>query len=320
MGFGGPPAAKSRNFRGSFRRLLGELRPEALLIAFVMLLAIVSVVLAVIGPKILGTATDVLFAGVVGRELPPGITQEQAVDALRAAGQDNMADMLASMTNVVPGQGVDFDALAGILVLAALVYIASSLFAWAQGYIMAGVTQRTVYRLRRRVDEKLGRLPLAYFDRESRGDILSRVTNDIDNIGQTLQQSLTQLITAFFTVIGVLAMMFNCFFDLHNSSPVTPYLGGGIGFAALYLDNTFGTIVNGPFAGAGATLYWEDDDAVFAYQVGAGLEIALNRQLSLDVGYRYFGTDDANFTSQPFGQASLKLQSHNAAVGVRVKF
>lgn len=208
MGFGGPPAAKSRNFKGSFRRLLAELRPEALLIAFVMLLAIVSVVLAVIGPKILGTATDVLFAGVVGRELPPGVTQEQAVEALRAAGNDNMADMLASMTNVVPGQGVDFDALAGILVLAALVYIASSLFAWAQGYIMAGVTQRTVYRLRRRVDEKLGRLPLAYFDRESRGDILSRVTNDIDNIGQTLQQSLTQLITAFFTVIGVLAMMF----------------------------------------------------------------------------------------------------------------
>jgi ATP-binding cassette subfamily B multidrug efflux pump len=208
MGFGGPPPAKSKDFRGSFRRLLGELRPEALLVAFVMVLAIVSVVLAVLGPKILGTATDVLFAGVVGRQLPPGVTQEQAVEGLRAAGQENLADMLASMTNVVPGQGVDFEALAGILALAALVYIVSSLFAWAQAWIMAGVTQRTVYRLRRRVDEKLGRLPLAYFDRESRGDILSRVTNDIDNIGQTLQQSLTQLITAFFTVIGVLAMMF----------------------------------------------------------------------------------------------------------------
>ena len=120
--------------------------------------------------------------------------------------------------------------------------------------------------------------------------------------------------------IGALAMMFNCFFDLHNNSPVTPYIGGGIGFAALYLDNTFGTIVTGPNAGFGTTLYWEDDDAVFAYQAGAGLEIALNRQLSLDVGYRYFGTDEADFTSQPFGQASLKLQSHNAAVGVRVKF
>jgi ATP-binding cassette subfamily B protein len=208
MGFGGPPPAKSKDFRGSFRRLLGELRPEAALVALVMGLAIVSVVLAVIGPKILGTATDVLFAGVIGRELPPGVTQEQAVEGLRAAGQENLADMLASMTNVVPGQGVDFGALAGILALAALVYIVSSLFAWAQAWIMAGVTQRTVYRLRRRVDEKLGRLPLAYFDRESRGDILSRVTNDIDNIGQTLQQSLTQLITAFFTVIGVLIMMF----------------------------------------------------------------------------------------------------------------
>jgi ATP-binding cassette subfamily B protein len=207
MGFG-PPPATSKDFRGSFGRLLRQLRPEAALVAVVMALAIVSVVLAVIGPKILGEATNVLFAGVVGQQLPPGVTQDQAVELLRASGQDNLADMLASMAGVVPGQGVDFEALARILGLAVLVYAASSLFAWAQGWIMAGVTQRTVYRLRRRVDEKLGRLPLAYFDRESRGDILSRVTNDIDNIGQTLQQSLTQLITAFFTVIGVLLMMF----------------------------------------------------------------------------------------------------------------
>ena len=208
MGFGGPPPAKSKDFRGSFGRLLRQLRPEVPLVAVVMALAVVSVVLAVIGPKILGEATNVLFEGVVGGQLPPGITQEQAVEALRAAGQVNLADMLASMENVVPGQGVDFEALGTILAVAALVYLVSSLFAWAQGWIMAGVTQRTVYRLRRRVDVKLGRLPLAYFDRESRGDILSRVTNDIDNIGQTLQQSLTQLITAFFTVVGVLIMMF----------------------------------------------------------------------------------------------------------------
>ena len=208
MGFGGPPPAKSKNFRGSFGRLLRQLRPEAALVAVVMALAIVSVMLAVVGPKILGEATNVLFAGVVGQQLPPGVTQEQAVEMLRASGQTNLADMLASMTGVVPGQGVDFAALAQILGLAVLVYAASSVFAWAQGWIMAGVTQRTVYRLRRGVDQKLGRLPLAYFDRESRGDILSRVTNDIDNIGQTLQQSLTQLITAFFTVIGVLIMMF----------------------------------------------------------------------------------------------------------------
>jgi ATP-binding cassette subfamily B protein len=207
MGFSAMPVAKARNFRGSFRRLLGELAPERLLVVLVMGFAIVSVFFAIIGPKILGNATDIIFEGVVGKQLPPGITQEQAVAALRASGQDNLADMLASM-NVVPGQGIDFGALGAILLVAIGVYVASSIFSWAQAYIMAGVTQRTVYRLRRRVDEKLGLLPLAYFDRESRGDILSRVTNDIDNIAQTLQQSLTQLITAFFTVIGVLVMMF----------------------------------------------------------------------------------------------------------------
>ena len=207
MGFAAMPAAKPRNFRGSFRRLLGELAPERLLVVLVMGFAIVSVFFAIIGPKILGNATDIIFEGVVGKQLPPGMTQEQAVAALRASGQDNLADMLASM-DVVPGQGIDFGALGAILLVAIGVYVASSIFSWAQAYIMAGVTQRTVYRLRRRVDVKLGLLPLAYFDRESRGDILSRVTNDIDNIAQTLQQSLTQLITAFFTVIGVLVMMF----------------------------------------------------------------------------------------------------------------
>jgi ATP-binding cassette subfamily B protein len=207
MGFAAMPAAKPRNFRGSFRRLLGELAPERLLVVLVMAFAIVSVFFAIIGPKILGNATDIIFEGVVGKQLPPGMTQEQAVAALRESGQDNLADMLASM-DVVPGQGIDFGALGAILLVAIGVYVASSIFSWAQAYIMAGVTQRTVYRLRRRVDVKLGLLPLAYFDRESRGDILSRVTNDIDNIAQTLQQSLTQLITAFFTVIGVLVMMF----------------------------------------------------------------------------------------------------------------
>ncbi len=218
VGPGGPPghmfmqmpAAKSKDFRGSFRRLLGELRPEGTKIAVVLLLAVVSVFFVVIGPKVLGSATDVLFEGVVGKQLGDmgltGVPKDQIVAGLRAAGQDNFADMLESM-DVVPGVGVDFALLAQILTLAAVIYILSSLFAWAQAYIMAGVTQRIVYRLRRRVDEKLGRLPLSYFDRESRGDILSRVTNDIDNISQTLQQSLTQLITSVLTVIGVLIMM-----------------------------------------------------------------------------------------------------------------
>src|SRR4051812_17533250 len=115
--------------------------------------------------------------------------------------------MLAAMSNVVPGVGIDFARLGQILGVAAVVYLLSSAFQWGQTYIMAGVTQRTVYRLRRRVDEKLGRLPLAYFDRSARGDTLSRVTNDIDNISQSLQQALTQLITSILTVIGVLIMM-----------------------------------------------------------------------------------------------------------------
>jgi ATP-binding cassette subfamily B multidrug efflux pump len=208
MGFAAMPVAKPKNFRGSFRRLLGELRPERRLVIAVMLLAIVSVTLAILGPKILGNATNLLFNGVVGKQLPAGVTKAQAVAGLRASGQTNLAEMLSSM-NVTPGVGVDFGALAGVLLTVVAIYAVSSVFSWAQAYLMAGVTQRTVYRLRRRVDEKLGRVPLAYFDRESRGDILSRVTNDIDNISQTLQQSLTQLITSVFTVIGVLIMMFS---------------------------------------------------------------------------------------------------------------
>ncbi len=203
---GGMPAEKSKNFKASFGRLLARLRPEAHLIIVVFLLAVVSVTFAVLGPKILGNATNLIFQGAVSKQLPVGVSQAQAVAGLRAGGQGQLADMLASMT-LTPGAGVDFGALGGILLLLIGVYLLSSAFSWVQAYIMAGVTQRTVYRLRRDVDEKLGRLPLKYFDGHARGDILSRVTNDIDNIGQTLQQSLTQLITALLTVIGVLLMM-----------------------------------------------------------------------------------------------------------------
>jgi ATP-binding cassette subfamily B protein len=206
---GGPqaPAAKSKNFRASFRRLLRELLPERRLIIAVLVLAVGSVLFAIVGPKILGNATNIIFAGVVGKQIPPGLTVQQAADGIRASGNPTLADLIQNVAGVVPGQGIDFTALASVLSLAAGLYIVSSIFAWAQSYIMAGVTQRTVYRLRQRVDQKLGRLPLSYFDKNSRGDILSRVTNDIDNISQTLQQSLTQLITSILTVIGVLIMM-----------------------------------------------------------------------------------------------------------------
>ncbi len=206
-GFMSMAAEKPKDFRTTFLRLLQRLRPEAPRIILVILLAVVSVSLVVVGPRLLGEATNILFEGVVGGQLPAGMTQQQAEAALRAAGQDQLADMLSGMT-VTPGEGVDFEALGRILAIVAVIYIISAVFSWGQAYVMAGVSQRTVYRLRQDVDEKLSRLPLKYFDDHPRGDILSRVTNDIDNISQTLQQSLTQLITAVLTLIGILLMMF----------------------------------------------------------------------------------------------------------------
>jgi ATP-binding cassette subfamily B multidrug efflux pump len=213
-GFGmhgmGAPGVKAKDFGGSARRLAAQLRPEALLIAVVSAFAILGVAAQVIAPKILATATDQLFEGLVGEMLgqymPPGTTQQQAEAILRANGQGQIADMLSGMT-VTIGQGVDFAAVGRTLLLLIGVYVVSALFQFAAYYIMAGVAQRTVYRLRRDVDEKLGRLPLRYFDSHPHGDILSRVTNDIDNIANTLQQSLTQILTAVFTIVGVLIMM-----------------------------------------------------------------------------------------------------------------
>ncbi len=207
FGGAGLPPEKPKDLKGSFRRLIGTLRPEAPRTGLVIGLAILSVAFAVVGPKILGNATDIIFNGVVSQQIPEGLTQQQAVDALRASGQVQQADLLASLT-LTPRAGIDFSALRNVLLLVTALYIVSSLFAWMQSYTMAGVTQRTVYRMRRDVDAKLSRLPLSYFDSHPRGDTLSRVTNDIDNIANSLQQSLTQLITAVCTIIGVLAIMF----------------------------------------------------------------------------------------------------------------
>jgi ATP-binding cassette subfamily B protein len=212
MGRGGPghmgmmPVEKPRDFRGSMRRLMGALRPEMPQIVVVMALAIISVAFSVAAPKILGNATNLIFEGVVGKQLPPSLTQEQAINMLRAAGQDQLADMLSGMT-VTPGVGIDFAALGQVLMFVAVIYLLSAVFSWGQNYLMAGVAQRTIYAMRRAVDEKLARLPLKYFDGHSRGDVLSRMTNDIDNISQTLQQGLTQIITSVFTIIGILVMM-----------------------------------------------------------------------------------------------------------------
>ncbi len=207
MGGLGMPTEKSMDFRGSGGRLLGYLRPERLKMALTVALAVVSVALVVTGPKILGQATNIIFEGVIGRQLPEGISKSEAIAGLRARGEDSFADLLSG-ADVVPGQGVDFTRLRDVLLLVLAIYVGSFVFGWLQGRLTAGIVQRTVFRMRESVERKLQRLPLSYFDKQPRGEVLSRVTNDIDNIAQTLQQTLSQVITSVLTVIGVLAMMF----------------------------------------------------------------------------------------------------------------
>jgi len=207
FGHGGPPAAKSKDFKGSAKRLAGYLKPHRWMIVLIMALAIISVGFTIVGPKILGQATNILFEGVISSQLPAGATKAQVIEGLKAKGQTTQAEMLSAM-NIVPGTGVDFAAIGKILLGLTVIYLLAALFGWAQQYLMAGIAQRTVYSMRKQVDEKLGRLPLKYFDDNSRGDILSRVTNDIDNIANTLSQSMTQIITAVFTIVGTLGMMF----------------------------------------------------------------------------------------------------------------
>ncbi|MFG1612212.1 ABC transporter ATP-binding protein [Nonomuraea wenchangensis] len=201
------PAEKPSDFRGTLRNLMLLLRPERRLLAVVLALGTASVALTVAGPKILGRATDLIFSGIIGVQLPAGVTKEQAVAGLRARGQDTFADMVAAM-HVVPGQGIDFDALAYVLAWALAVYVLAGLLGVAQFRLTTTVVQRAAYRLRERIELKLSRLPLSYFDGQPRGEVLSRATNDTDNIAQSLQQTMSQLVSSVLTVVAVLAMMF----------------------------------------------------------------------------------------------------------------
>jgi ATP-binding cassette, subfamily B, multidrug efflux pump len=200
------PAEKSMDFWPSAKRLLGQLGPEGPLALLVVVLTVVSVTLSVLGPRILGHATNLIFAGVIGQHLPAGMTQQQAIEAARASGRSGFANLLSGMT-VVPGQGINFTALARTLLLVLALYVCSAIAMWAQAWVLNGVVQRTVQRLRGQVEDKLHRLPLSYFDTQPRGELLSRVTNDIDNIQQTMQQTMSQLLTSLLMLIGVLIMM-----------------------------------------------------------------------------------------------------------------
>lgn len=202
----GAPGTKPKSFKPSLKRLLGRLLPERFSIALIIVLAITGVVLTTLAPNILGKATNLIFDGVLGKQLQPGVTKEQAIDGLRASGQGSIADMLTGM-DVVPGVGIDFGAVGRVLMLVLALYVGAGLFQWLQGYLLNRVIQRTVRQLRSDVEDKIHRLPLSYFDKNARGDMLSRVTNDVDNVSQSLQQTVSQLMMSVFSVLGILIMM-----------------------------------------------------------------------------------------------------------------
>lgn len=181
-GRGGPAGMgmsvqKAKDFKGSLRRLLGYLKPHQFSLIVVFATAVLSTVFSILGPKIMGKATTELFEGMMG------------------------------IINEVPGASIDFSYIWDILLVLAALYLISTMFSYIQQYVMAGVAQKTVYDLRKDVNEKLAKLPLKFYDSRTHGEILSRAVNDVDNISGTLQQSLTQFITAVVTLIGVIVMM-----------------------------------------------------------------------------------------------------------------
>jgi ATP-binding cassette subfamily B multidrug efflux pump len=204
---GGMSTEKPLDFKNSFRRFLALLKPEQFAIWALLAAGITSVALAVLGPKILGHATDLIVAGVVGRGMRSDVSKAEVVQAMRARGDNRLADMLNGV-NFIPGRGIDFTAVGQVLLWVLVIYILSSLFLLLQARTTTAVVQRTIYRLREQVEAKLSRLPLSYFDQQQRGEVLSRATNDTDNIAMTMQQTLSQLLNSVLTILGVLVMMF----------------------------------------------------------------------------------------------------------------
>lgn len=217
VGGGGRHGAKAprqaKNFWPSAGRMLKLLTPYTWLLAAVGLLIAGSVALNVIAPRVIGAAMDIIFSGIISARMPAGVSQAEVEAGLRASGQNNYADMLSGM-EVLPGQGINFERLGRVVVLILLMYLGASLLMWAQAFIMNRIVMRVIYYLRRQVEDKLGTLPLRYFDQAQRGDILSRTTNDVDNVQQTLQQSLSQTLQSLLLLIGITGMMFSVSWQL----------------------------------------------------------------------------------------------------------
>ncbi len=177
----GRPVEKPKDFKGTALRLLGYFLPQKYRLIIVLVTSIIGTAFNIVGPKILGLATTKLFNGLIAK--------------------------FTALQHHLPAPGVDFGYIGRILLILLGLYIISAIFLYIQQYVMAGVAQRTMYKLRKEVDEKLSRLPLKYFDSRTHGEIMSRAVNDMDNLSTTLQQSITQLITSAVTLLGVIVLM-----------------------------------------------------------------------------------------------------------------
>ncbi|WP_243229414.1 ABC transporter ATP-binding protein [Microbacterium sp. CIAB417] len=238
---------KADNFGKSFGRMIGLLKPSALWFVFVSILGAIGVVLTVAAPKVLGEATNIIYEGFISKTLgdagvPAGTSQEQIVEMLRAQGQDDFANMVAAFSDFEVGAGIDFERLRWIIIAVLAIYVGAALLTWIQGYVINVIMVRTMWRLREDVEAKINRLPLSYFDKVQRGELISRVTNDIDNITQTMQQSLSGALTSILTVIGVLWMMFSISWQLALVALVAlPLMGVIFGVIGPHSQRAFGT-------------------------------------------------------------------------------
>lgn len=238
---------KADNFGKSFGRMIGLLKPSALWFVFVSILGAIGVVLTVAAPKVLGEATNIIYEGFISKSLgdsgvPAGTSQEQIVEMLRAQGQDDFANMVAAFSDFQVGAGIDFDRLRWIIIAVLAIYVGAALLTWIQGYVINVIMVRTMWRLREDVEAKINRLPLSYFDKVQRGELISRVTNDIDNITQTMQQSLSGALTSVLTVVGVLWMMFTISWQLALVALVAlPLMAVIFGVIGPHSQKAFGT-------------------------------------------------------------------------------
>lgn len=221
------PGQRSKNFRSSFGRLLRELRPDLVTLLTALVISASGVVLSVIAPRILGHGTNIIYNGIVSKMIAGAPSKEAAVAALRAKGQDNFAAMLESM-DVTPGAGIDFTALAHVLLWVIVIYVGASVLSYISGYLLRLVIQNTGYRMRDQVQSKIERLPLSYLDSHSRGDLMSRVSNDVDNVTQVMNQTLSQFFQSILTVVGILVMMLSMSWKLTLLAMVVIPVGGVI--------------------------------------------------------------------------------------------